>query len=266
MRILAILATYNEERFIGGCLEHLFAQGIEAYLIDNQSTDGTVAIASRYLGAGLRGIEQFPRDGVYRWRQILRRKEALASELPADWFLHLDADEVPLPPRSGQTLAEGLAEADASGYNAVEFSEFTFVPTREAPDHDYPDFRRTMRWYYPFAPTDLHLVRAWKRQAVRVDLATTGGHVVRFPGWRLYPRRFRLRHYIFLSREQVVRKYVGKVYDPEELRDGWHGWRATLAAQDVRLPSRAELRTAFVDEDLDASSPRTTHWLLWKSV
>ena len=266
MRVLAILATYNEERFIGGCLEHLFSQGVEAYLIDNQSTDDTVAIAARYLGAGLRGIEQFPRDGVYRWRRILRRKAALASELPADWFLHLDADEVPLAPRSGQTLAEGLAEADSKGYNVVEFSEFTFVPTREVPDHDHPDFRRTMRWYYPFAPTELHLVRAWKRQAETVDLATTGGHVVRFPGWHLYPKRFRLRHYIFLSREQAVRKYVGKVYDPEELRDGWHGWRATLVADAVRLPSKCQLRTAFVDEDLDASSPRTTHCLLWKDV
>jgi hypothetical protein len=266
MRVLAILATYNEERFIGGCLEHLFSQGVEAYLIDNQSTDDTVAIASRYLGAGLRGIEQFPRDGIYRWRRILRRKAALASELPADWFLHLDADEIPLAPRSGQTLAAGLAEADANGYNAVEFSEFTFVPTREAPDHDHPDFRRTMCWYYPFAPTELHLVRAWKRQAEPVDLATTGGHVVRFPGWRLSPTRFRLRHYIFLSREQVMRKYVGKVYDPEEVRDGWHGWRATLTADDIRLPPQAELRTAFVDDDLDASSPRTTHCLLWKDV
>jgi hypothetical protein len=119
MQVLAILSAYNEERFIGGCLEHLFA------------------IASRYLGAGLRGIEEIPRDGSYRWRQILRRKEALAAELAADWFLHLDADEVPLPPRSGQTLAEGLAEADAGGCNAVEFAELTFVPTREAPDHDH---------------------------------------------------------------------------------------------------------------------------------
>ncbi|MEA2600253.1 MAG: hypothetical protein QOF89_1245 [Acidobacteriota bacterium] len=266
MRVLAIIATYNEERFIGGCLEHLFAHGVEAYLIDNQSTDGTVAIAERYLGAGLRGIEQFPRDGTYRWRRILRRKEALASELPADWYLHLDADEIPLPPRSGQTLAEGLAEAGASGYNAVEFAEFTFVPTRESPLHDHPDFRRTMRWYYPFAPTELHLVRAWKRQAGPVDLATTGGHVVRFPGWRLSPTRFRLRHYIFLSREQAVRKYVGKAYDLEELRDGWHGWRATLTPEDVRLPSQAELRTTVDDDDLDSSSPRKIHWLLWKDA
>jgi glycosyltransferase involved in cell wall biosynthesis len=264
MRVLAIIATYNEERFIGGCLEHLFAQGVEAYLCDNQSTDGTVAIASRYLGSGLRGIEEIPRDGTFRWRQILHRKEALASELAADWFLHLDPDEVPLPPRSGQTLAEALAEVDASGYNVVDFAELTFVPTREAPDHDHPDFRRTMRWYYPFAPTALHRVIAWKRQAHPVDLATTGGHVVRFPDWRLNPRLFRLCHYLFLSREHAALKYVGKTYDPYELRDGWHGWRSTLTADAIRLPSQADLRTTYTDDDLDASSPRTTHCLLWE--
>ena len=263
MRALAILATYNEERFIGGCLEHLFAQGVEAYLCDNQSTDGTVAIASRYLGAGLRGIEEIPRDGTYHWRQILRRKATLAATLEADWFLHLDADEKPLAPRPGQTLAEGLAEADASGYNVVEFAELTFVPTREAPYHDHPDYRRTMRWYYPFAPTCMHLVRAWKRQAHPVDLATTGGHVVRFPDWRLDPRQFRLCHYLFLSPEHAARKYVGKTYDPYELGDGWHGWRATLTTDAIRLPSQAELRTTCTDDDLDLSSPRATHCLLW---
>jgi glycosyltransferase involved in cell wall biosynthesis len=261
MRVLAILATYNEERFIGGCLEHLFAHGVEAYLCDNQSTDRTVEIASRYLGAGLRGIEQLPRDGTFRWRQILRRKEALAATLDADWYLHLDADEILLPPRSGQTLREAFAEAEAGGYNAVELAEFTFVPTREEPDHDHPDFRRTMRWYYPFSPSALHLVRGWRRQP-RVDLVSTGGHNVRFPGLRLSPRRFRLRHYLVLSREHALRKYVQKSYDPEEVSGGWHGWRASLSAADVELPSQTELRVAATDDDLDPSSPRTTHSLM----
>jgi glycosyltransferase involved in cell wall biosynthesis len=266
VRALALLATYNEERFIAGCLEHLFAQGVEAYLCDNGSTDATVAIAERHLGRGLRGIEQIPRDGTYRWKQILARKERLAAELDADWFLHLDADEVPLPPQSCRTLIEGLAEADAEGYNAVEFSEFTFVPTVESPDHDHPDYRRTMRWYYPFAGRDLHLVRGWKRQPQPVDLASSGGHVVRFPDWRLSPRRFRLCHYLFLSPEHALRKYVRKTYDSEEVRDGWHGWRATLTADGIRLPSQTLLRTTTTPEDLDPSAPRKTHCFLWSDL
>lgn len=263
MRALALIAAYNEERFIGGCLEHLFSQGIEAYLCDNDSTDGTVAIAERYLGAGLLAIERIPRDGTFRWREILRRKEALASELEADWFLHLDPDEIPLGPRPGQTLAEALAEADAEGYNAVNFAELTFVPTRESPDHDHPDFRRTMRWYYPFAPRDQHRVSAWKRQAQPFDLASSGGHRIEFSGRRISPRRFRFLHYLFLSRAHAIGKYVSKVYDPQEVREGWHGWRAALSAGDVRLPPQAALRTARNDDDLDFSSPRTSHWLYW---
>ena len=263
MRALALIAAYNEERFIATCLEHLISQGVEAYLCDNDSTDGTVAIAERYLGSGLRGIERLPRDGTFRWRQILRRKEELASELEADWFLHLDPDEIPLGPRPGQTLAEALAEADAEGYNAVDFAEFTFVPTREEPNHDHRDFRRTMRWYYPFAPAEHHRVIAWKRQEQPFDLASSGGHLIDFSERRISPLPFRLLHYLFLSREHAIGKYVSKIYDPKEVREGWHGWRATLSAGEVRLPSQTEMRTAVSDDDLDPSSPRTSHWLHW---
>jgi glycosyltransferase involved in cell wall biosynthesis len=265
MRVLAIIAAYNEERFIGACLEHLFAQGIEAYLCDNGSTDGTVEIAGRYLGSGLQAIERIPRDGVYRWRSLLRRKEALA-ELHADWFMHLDADEIPLPPRSGQTLIEAFKDADARGYNAVELSEFTFVPTLEAPDHDHPDFRNTMRWYYPFAPTEPHLRRGWKRQPGRVDLTSSGGHLVAFPDQRVSPDLFRLRHYLFLSLAHAARKYAGRTYDPEEVGAGWHGWRATLRDGAIRLPRQSALRLARTDDDLDPSEPRRTHCPLWEDA
>jgi glycosyltransferase involved in cell wall biosynthesis len=263
VRIVAIIAAYNEERFIGGCLDHLHAQGVESYLCDNGSTDATVELASRHLARGLIAIESVPRDGVYRWQAILERKEALAEEIEADWFLHLDADEIPLPPPGRATLREAVAEADAAGYNAIEFSELTFVPTREAPDHDHPDFRSTMVWYYPFASTPQHLLRGWKRQNGRVDLATTGGHAVRFAGCRPSPRRFRLRHYLFLSREHAREKYERRRYDAGELRRGWHGWRPSLRVDSLRLPSQAELRVAHADDELDESSPRTEHCVVW---
>ncbi|MGH3145714.1 MAG: glycosyltransferase family 2 protein, partial [Rubrobacter sp.] len=169
MRVVAILAAYNEERFIDSCLEHLFEQGVDVYLIDNESTDRTVGIAERYLGRGLIGIETLPRArDAYRWQPILRRKEELAATLEADWFMHADPDEVRLPPRSGLTLAEAFAEVDGKGYNAVNFVEFTFVPTREAPDHDHPEFSRTVRHYYPFVRNFPSQIKAWKRQPDRV--------------------------------------------------------------------------------------------------
>ena len=50
MRVVALLATYNEERFITACLGHLTGHGVEVYLIDNESTDRTVQLAERFRG------------------------------------------------------------------------------------------------------------------------------------------------------------------------------------------------------------------------
>ncbi len=43
-------------------------------------------------------------EGVYNWRSILERKEQLATVLEADWLMHVDADEIRLPPRSDRTI------------------------------------------------------------------------------------------------------------------------------------------------------------------
>jgi glycosyltransferase involved in cell wall biosynthesis len=260
MRVIALLATYNERRFIRGCIEHLHGHGIETYLIDNCSTDGTVTIAERHLGRGLCGIEEFPRRGRYEWRALLERKEQLATELEADWFIHLDADEVRLPPPGHASLAEAIEEADADGYNAVNFFEFTFVPTHEEPDHDHASYARTLRTYYPFAPRHPNRLNAWKATE-DVDLASRGGHLVRFADLKMRPQSFPMKHYLFLSVPHAIEKYVERRYDPGEVESGWHGWRARLDAADIRLPSESELRQTRSAEDLDPSEPRRVHLL-----
>ena len=261
LRVVAILAVYNEERFVGACLEHLARHGVETYLIDNESTDRTVALAETYRGRGLVGIETFPRHGFYSWRPLLERKEALASLLEADWFLHVDADEIRLPPPGRPTLIDALTEAEARGFNAVNFLEFTFVPTREAPDHDHPHFQGTMRWYYPFLPAFPNRLNAWRRQPERVELAWSGGHQVRFPGLRMYPESFPMRHYLFLSVPHAIDKYIGRRYDPHEVAAGWHRARVRLRPELIRLPSQRELRPYRGDDLLDPTSPRTRHYL-----
>lgn len=266
MRVVALLATYNEERFIAGCIEHLARQQVDVYLIDNGSTDATVPVAEGYRSRGIIGIEHLPRHGVYSWRPILERKEELAATLDADWFMHVDADEVRLPPRSDQTLAEAFADADARGYNAVNFLEFAFVPTRESPDHDHADFQATMRWYYPFLPgAGPNRLNAWKRQPGRVDLAWSGGHEVRFAGIRACPEWFPMRHYMYLSVDHALRKYVQRTYDAGELDHGWHRARAALRADQIVLPSDRELRVVS-DAGLDGSNPRTRHYLFLRGA
>lgn len=262
MRVVAILATFNEERFIAPCLENLFRQGIEAYLIDNGSTDNTVAIAGSYLGKGLVAIEKFPNDGTFRWSSLLKRKEELANTIEADWFMHVDADEIFPSPRPGITLAEVFGEIERQGFNAVNFIQFTFIPTIETPDHEHAQFIETMRWYYPFVPASPHLIRAWKQPSSSIELARSGGHQISFPSLHLCPESLPMRHYHFLSVPHAIRKYVLRHYDRAEVKNGWHDWRATLKPDLIKLPSQAELKTYISDDQLDASNPRTHHSFL----
>jgi len=259
VRIIALLATFNEQRFIGSCLDHLARHGIDAYVIDNDSTDDTIAIVRQFAGRNVIGIESFPRHGSYPWRTILERKESLAAELDADWFMHADPDEIRLPPVPEQTLAEAFAQADAAGYNAVNFMEFTFVPTRQSPDHDHADYLRTMRWYYPFEPVFPNQLKAWKKQLGPIDLASTGGHRVEFPGLRMCPTSFPMRHFLYLSAAHAIRKYVRRVYDPSELAVGWHRARARLTAENIVLQDESALRVYEGDGRLDASQPLAAH-------
>jgi hypothetical protein len=261
MRLVALLAVYNEERFIRACLEHLIGQGAEVYVIDNQSTDRTAAIAAEYAGRGLAGLETLPRAGAFSLRAQLARKEQLAAELQADWFLHADADEFHVSPIPGQTLMTALAEADRAGCNAVNFLEFTFTPTREAPDHDHSDFRATMRWYYPFLPSYPHRLNAWRQPRAGVDLQSTGGHEVRFAGRRMLPRSLYMRHYLCLSAAHAAEKYAARAFDAAEVAADLHTWRARLRPERIQFPSERELRRYTSDAALDGSRPRRRHFL-----
>ena len=126
MNVIAIIAAFNEADIIGPVLTHLIDQGISAYLIDNHSSDETAAIAARFTGRGVVGIECFTASPAriperFDWRALLRRKEALASELSADWFIHHDADEFRESPWPGMRLIEAIEQVDAAGYNTIDF-------------------------------------------------------------------------------------------------------------------------------------------------
>lgn len=261
MRIVGILAAYNEELVIEACLRHHIDQGIELLLIDNGSTDGTVPIAQRYLGHGLIGIETLPRRGVVEWERVLQTKQTLAWTLDADWLMHLDADEMRLASTPGMTLSQAIRVVDEAGYNAVNFVEFTFVPTREAPDHAHVQFQDTMRWYYPYVKKSLHQVKLWKKQPTPVDLVSRGGHQVWFPNQFIYPIPFWMRHYQFLSIVHAAQKYGQRRHLVKELAKGWHGWREQLDPTTISLPSCAELNELATDGSLDFSRPRSVHIL-----
>ena len=135
------------------------------------------------------------------------------------------------------------------------------MPTLESPNHDHAHYEQTMKWYYPFLPFFPNRLTAWKKQPKRIDLASSGGHVVSFQGIKQHAVSFPMRHYIFLSLDHALEKYIGKEYDSEEINAGWHRWRSGLTEDMLRLPSQSELRPYHLDETLDASSPRQRHFL-----
>jgi len=267
LRVVALFAAYNERRFVRTFLEHLRTQNVDAYMIDNDSTDETVRLAEPFLGRGLIAIERLPRaDGLFRFRRILERMEEVALELAADWFLLTSPDERVVSPYPGLGVAEALAKVELDGYDAVNLFEFSFVPTREHPDHDHGRFAETMRRYYPFAPKPLHRLSCWRRQSERVTLAASAGHRIDFPGLSSAPDSFPLLHYLFLSRAHAVEKYAGRLRDAAEEAAGWGGWRNVVARSPlagdpslVPLPGEGELRVFSGEGSLDPSEPLTRH-------
>lgn len=103
--VSVIIPTYNEERFIGRCLDAVFAQDypggmVEVIVVDNGSSDNTVALV-RARGAQ---VHQFPAIPVGALRN---RGARLATH---EVLAFLDADCI--PPRH---WLQGCAEAMSQG-------------------------------------------------------------------------------------------------------------------------------------------------------
>lgn len=262
MRIVALLAVRNEERYMERCLAHLHAQGIETCVIDNGSTDRTLDIARGFQNRGVFRIVDFPYNGVYEWRKILELKVQLAREIDADWFIHHDADEIREAPKPFANLVEGIKDADEKGYNAINSDEFVFLPTSNDESFEGKDYVKEMKYYYFFSPSDFHRVNIWKNTGAEVDLASSGGHSVMFENRRIYPVNFILRHYILLSKQHAIEKYGQRKFNPEELARGWHGERARLKPEKIRFPDRMDLKLITVEGEWDRSDPKRRHLFL----
>ncbi|HET7795683.1 MAG TPA: glycosyltransferase family 2 protein, partial [Rhizobacter sp.] len=126
----ALMAVYNEADVIREAVTKLIAHGVNVYIIDNASTDGTAEVVADLVGRGVVDIEtaRFYENGreVYDWTALLRMKEQLSRKLGHDWYLHVDADEIRYAPWPELTLREGLDRVDGAGYNLVNFKLYNF--------------------------------------------------------------------------------------------------------------------------------------------
>jgi len=260
MRIVALLTVRNEALYLERCIRHLFSQGIETCVIDNESTDATLEIAKKYLGRGVFRIETQPYEGYFDLVAQMRLKEKLSSEIEADWFIHQDADEIREAHAPYRTLREGILAVDREGFTAINFDEFVFLPTSDEESFEATDYVETMRHYYFFEPSPLRHIKAWKKTRQPVDLVSSGGHSANFVGRKIYSVNFILRHYICLSRTHAIAKYgTERIYSRQEIEQrGWHGPRARFNPSHLSFSPPRELKS--IDGDTwDKSDPWTKH-------
>jgi len=239
MRVVALLTARNEEAYLERCLTHLHSQGIETCLVDNGSTDRTRAIAEAFRVRGVFRIETLPFSGDFDLSAQLEQQQKLADEIPADWFIHQDADEILEGPPEWPTLSAAIAAVDAQGFDAINFDEFVFSPIA-GEDFDGRDYVALIRRYYFFEPRSVRLIRAWKKGA-GLNLASSGGHRAIADRTRPFPRNFILRHYVGLSLSHLKAQYLGRVFPADELERGWHRNRVATTLDFVRLPKPDQL-------------------------
>jgi hypothetical protein len=225
VRTLALISTFNEADVIDSAIDHLTRNGVMSYVLDDGSTDDTVARAKRWLGDGLLGIEQLarPADGRTSWRSILDRKIELAGELGADWYMHHDADEFRESPWPGLSLGDAIAWVDLLGYNAIDFRVLNFRPVDDG-FRPGADPRAHFTRYEDAAEYDRLQRKCWKAGFPDTVLAE-GGHDVRFPERRLFPIRFLMRHYPIRSHAHGRRKVLSERrnrFSTAEVAFGWH--------------------------------------------
>jgi len=105
--ITVIIPVRNEAHNLARCLSPLAGVG-EIFVVDSQSSDGTVAIAESF---GATVIQFHYRGG---WPK--KRQWAMDSlEIAHDWILLLDADEVVTPPLA-EEIRHAIQRTDVAGY------------------------------------------------------------------------------------------------------------------------------------------------------
>lgn len=256
MRIVALLGIRNEEAYLARCLQHLFEQGIETCVIDNQSFDGSREIVERFRDKGVFRVETLPYRGFFDLVAQCQIQERLSQEIDADWFIRVDADEIREAPTGWGSLKQGIERVDREGFNAINFDEFVFMPEPGLRPVDYVS--ELIRYYYFLPNIDQH-IKAWKNLGVPVNLSETGGHRAAFEGRVVHPVNFILRHYIGLSIDYLQKKYSNRIFSAEEVSvRGWHGWRADFAKWRVVLPPAEKLKT-YDNCIWDKSDPQSVH-------
>ena len=259
MRCVAIITVRNGASYVENCLDHLFSNGIEAAVIDHDSSDGTYELCESFLGNGLCYLGRMPYNGAFSLSDQLLEKSIVAGKLNADWLIHQDIDEQLQAPEDGLSLHDSIVREDLAGYNCINFNEFVFLPLATSGASFY-----TGRDYYFFEPSANRLMRAWKTSAKLSNLEAAGhrlkGDLV------LSPVTHILRHYMFTSQQHAYEKYNKTVFSSPEVEKGWHRARIGVPLNKMTFPGKDKLKELVAPSSrlFDTSEPYLKHYWKWE--
>ena len=229
MKIQCYMPVFNEADILPHTLRHLDEQGVTVHVLDGWSTDGSYEYCvPRALGNTGLSVERFPAEGpdpIQNCTAILKRIEDLAADSDADWCMYSDADEWRRSPNPNYRLVDHVCGVEMAGYNAIDFRVFQFYCTdqRWNAAATYEISPELFFRHYDEADCISRIPnrKLWKNVG-RVQLAG-GGHEVTFPGMRVYPQQFSMKHYPFRTPAQAKAKIETRLARrcAEEHAQGW---------------------------------------------
>jgi hypothetical protein len=273
--VVALMAGYNEADVIESSIMDLIEQGCDVYYLDNWSDDDSVLriqqLQRRYPQRIT--IEIFPAEktSTYNWGQILDRKAELANTLRADWFLHIDPDELRESPWGRSVnLRQALYIANELGYNMVNFGMMlVFQPVIGSTFVTGQTLRPSFLYFrYNMFAGDSNQVKAWKsyysscnkayinKTRVSINLSSSGGHIAKYrdgPTSKVFPYNFILRHYPIRSQEHGARKIFKERqgrWNETERKKKWHTQYNSVSKDENFLIDQRIITMTYPNGDL----------------
>jgi Tol biopolymer transport system component/SAM-dependent methyltransferase len=261
---VAIISVFNEIDIITQTIRHYLNHGLHVHILDNWSDNGTFEKVERLARTfDSLTFERFPPQGsanTHVWKDMLDRKAAYSVESGFDWGLHVDVDELFFSPWPEVSLLDGIKIIDAMGFNAFELTRFEFRPIKAG----FSQKKNPKKFFnhFEFSKSRGRQVKAWKIIAdTSYDLSSKGGHLVQFPGQKIYPLKFENHHFPYRSLMQMKKKlYSERLPRIEEglTQRGWHNHFVDFAAThglklwkpDQLMPESARTREEYLVERL----------------
>lgn len=246
-KVLAIIHVYNEEDVIEQTTMYLLSQGIDVYLIDNWSTDGTYEIIKKLVNNFPQRVfgRRYPeneRKDYYDWYNQLMLSENISKKLNYNWYIHYDADEYRVAPWKGVTLKEAIYYIDSLGYNLIENTVIDFKVTKR---DDSSIFMKDTWFDFGHRKAHFEQTKTWKK-CENIDLKQSGGHLAKIDDPKVFPLKILNRHYPLRSYEHANKKIFNDRkprYMVENKTRGWHGhYNNILNGNDIIVPQQGLIK------------------------